>query len=93
MPIINKRRYKSGVTPRRSRRLAGADVEFPLNDMSRRTKKAMRSLDIIGENEGIDQQTLEEYGKLYGHSLPAEHVKALAALFGWAALEDVVGIS
>ena len=32
MPIINKRRYKSGVTLRCSRRLAGADVEFPLND-------------------------------------------------------------
>ena len=70
MLIINKRRYKSGVTPRRSRRLAGADVEFPLNDLSRRTKKkAMQSLDIIGENEGIEQQALDDYAKLFGHPL------------------------
>jgi hypothetical protein len=91
MPTINKRRYKSGVTPRRSRRLAGADVEFPLNDMSRRTKKkAMRSLDIIGENEGIDQQALDDYAKLFVHPLSVSQLQALAALFNWS-LPDGLG--
>jgi hypothetical protein len=29
----------------------------------------MRSLDIISENEGIDQQALDDYAKLFGHPL------------------------
>jgi len=89
MPIINKRRYKSGATPRRSRRLAGADVEFPLNDLNRRTKKAMRSLDIISENEGIDQQALDDYAKLFGHPLSDSQLQALAALFNWSLPDDL----
>jgi len=36
--------------------VAGAAAEFLPDDLIRRTKKkAMRSLDILGENEGIDQ--------------------------------------
>ena len=91
MPAINKRRYKSGVTPRRSRRLAGGDVEFPLNDMNTRTrKKAMRSLDIISENEGISQQALDDYAKLFVQPLSDSQLQALAALFNWS-LPDGLG--
>jgi hypothetical protein len=90
MPVINKRRYKSGVTPRRSRRLAGADVEFQLDDLSRRSKKkAMRSLNILGENEGIDQQAQDDYAKLFAHPLCDSHIHALAALFNWSMPEDL----
>jgi len=46
----------------------------------------MRALDIIGETEGIDQRSLEEYGMLFSRSssLIPTHVQAMAALFGWA---------
>jgi hypothetical protein len=69
VPAINKRRHKTlppGDTPRRSRRIAGVETEFGLNDLERRTKKrAMRTLELIEEHEGIDQQALDEYAKLF----------------------------
>jgi hypothetical protein len=43
----------------------------------------MRSLKIIGEQEGIDQQAQEEYVKLFEEPLSDSHVQALAALFKW----------
>ena len=51
----------------------------------------MRALDIIGETEGIDEQSLDEYSKLFSQSswLPDTHVQAMAALFGWATQEDI----
>jgi hypothetical protein len=71
-------------TPRCSRRIAGAQVEFRLGDLERRSKKkVMRSLQIIGEQDGIDQQTHDEYAKLFEKPLSAAHVQALAALFKW----------
>ena len=94
MPVINKRRYKSqlsGATPRRSRWLAGAAMEFPLNDLGGRTKKkAMRSLGILDENKGIDQQALDDYAKLFGQPLSDSQLQALAALFCWS-LPDELG--
>ena len=50
----------------------------------------MRALDLIGETEGIDQQSLEEYSRLFSSSckLPDTYVMALAALFGWAAPDE-----
>ena len=93
-PSINKRRGKilpSSATPRRSRRLAGAKIEFGLNDMERRTKKkAMRTLELIEEHEGIDQQALDEYSKLFTQPLPDSHVQALAALFNWSLPDALV---
>jgi len=87
-PAFNMRRGKtlsSGVTPRHSRRLAGAKTEFRLNDLERRMKKkAMRTLELIKEHEGIDQQALDEYTKLFTQPLPNSHVQALAALFNWS---------
>jgi hypothetical protein len=46
-----------GVTPWHSCRIAKAGVEFHMGDLTgRSTKRAMRSLGVIGENQGIDQQ-------------------------------------
>jgi len=93
VPTINKRRSKTlhpGYTSRRSRRLAGAKTEFGLNDLEGRTKKkAMRSLKLIEEHEGIDQLALDEYAKLFGQPLPDSHVQALAALFHWSLPENL----
>jgi hypothetical protein len=47
------------------------------------SKKAMRSLQIIGEHDGIDQQAQDEYAKLFKKPFSAAHVQALAALFKW----------
>ena len=52
-------------------------------------KKAMRSLDIISENEGIDQQVLDDYAKLFGHPLSDSQLQALAALFTWSLPDDL----
>jgi len=52
----------------------------------------MRALNIIGETEGIDQQSLDKYGKLFtsSSSLLHTHVQAMAALFGWATPDEDV---
>jgi hypothetical protein len=45
---------KTVSAPRRSRRVVGVGVEFNMQDLgSRATKKVMRSLHVISENEGI----------------------------------------
>jgi hypothetical protein len=51
---------------------------------SRSKKKVMLALDIIGETEGIDQQSLDKYSKLFtsASSLADTHVQAMSALFG-----------
>uniref|UniRef100_A0A0A9H0N5 Uncharacterized protein n=1 Tax=Arundo donax TaxID=35708 RepID=A0A0A9H0N5_ARUDO len=93
VPTINKRRVKTmppRQTPRRSRRLTGAQVEFKPDDLERRSKKqAMRSLQIIEEQDGIDQQAQDDYSKLFGHPLSDLHLQALAALFKWSIPEDL----
>ena len=50
----------------------------------------MRALNIIGETEGIDQRSIEEYSKLFTHtsSLPSTHVHAMAALLGLATPDE-----
>lgn len=57
---------------------------------ARNKKRVMRALDILGENEGISQQALEEYSKMFtqSSSLVNSHAQALAALFGWAIPEE-----
>ena len=77
--------------PRRSRRIAGAAPETPnTNIPSRQKRKVMRALGIIGQAEGIDQRSLEEYSKLFTSScaLVSTHVQAMAALFGWATPDE-----
>lgn len=52
--------------PRRSRRIAGVEPELPTGGAtSKYKKKVMIALDIIGETEGIDEQSLDEYSKLF----------------------------
>jgi hypothetical protein len=83
---IQHRKVKAlqqGQTPRRSHRIVGAAAEFKPGDLERSKKKVMRSLQIIGEQEGIDQQAQEEYAKLFQGPLSDSHVQALAALFKW----------
>jgi hypothetical protein len=38
--------------------------------------------------EVLEQDALEEYGRLFSKPLTQEHVAALAALFGWAIPAD-----
>lgn len=72
--------------PRRSRRVAGVGVEFNMQDLGRRSmKKAMATLHIISETEGISQEAIDAYAKLFSQPLSQCHVEALAALFGWSA--------
>ena len=52
-------------------------------------KKAMQALDIIDEHEGIDQQALDEYAKLFGQPLCESHIRALTALFNWILPADL----
>jgi hypothetical protein len=52
-------------TPRRSRHISGAGVEFLASDLTTRAKKrTMKALKIIGENGSIDQQA-EEYARIF----------------------------
>jgi hypothetical protein len=76
----------TGAPPRRSRRIAGVEPEVVnATSSTRNKKKVMRALDIPGETEGISQEALEQYSKLFTQSSPliGSHVQALAALFGW----------
>jgi hypothetical protein len=79
----------TGFMPCHSHRVAKAGVEFLMGDMPRRSiKKAMRSLRVIGENDGIDQQAQGEYARLFSKPLSATHLAALTVLFGWKSLEE-----
>lgn len=86
-PCSSKRRIRAAppdAPPRRNRRLAGvrADVSVEPNP-TRIKKRVMRALDFVGEHERIDQNALDNYTKTFRQMLPAEHLKALTALFGW----------
>jgi hypothetical protein len=77
--------------PRRSRRVAGAGVEFSMQDWGgRATKKAMKALQIITEDEGISQEALKAYAELFKHPLSQIQVEALSALFGWPTPPEVL---
>jgi hypothetical protein len=77
--------------PRRSRRIAGAGVEFNMHDWgSRATKQALRALHIISEAEGTSQEATEAYARVFKQPLSHSQVKALAALFGWTPPPDLV---
>ena len=88
---LRSRALTPAAPPRRSRRIAGAAPETPnTNIPSRQKRKVMRALGIIGQAEGIDQRSLEEYSKLFTSScaLVSTHVQAMAALFGWATPDE-----
>jgi hypothetical protein len=72
-------------TPWHSRRIAGAKVEFSLNELETRSKKkAMQAMKIINEQEGITEQATEDYVKLFGKLLTDAHLEAFARLFNWS---------
>lgn len=56
-----QRKQSAGPTPRCSRPIVGAPVEFKVGDLEQRSKKkVMRNLEIIGEHEGVDHQAQDE---------------------------------
>jgi phosphodiesterase/alkaline phosphatase D-like protein len=78
-----------GEASRQSRRLAGKKVEFGPEDLERRMKKkAMQAVDILTEHEGIDQQALDDYARLFGQALSDSHIRAFTALFNWSLPDD-----
>jgi hypothetical protein len=53
-------------TPRRSRRIAGMELDTPAGGASTRTKKkVMRALDLIGETAGIDQHKFRRVQQVF----------------------------
>ena len=88
---LRSRALTPAAPPRRSHRIAGAAPETPnTNIPSRQKRMVMRALGIIGQAEGIDQRSLEEYSKLFTSScaLVSTHVQAMAALFGCATPDE-----
>ncbi|CAD6239004.1 unnamed protein product [Miscanthus lutarioriparius] len=84
-PKPRARSHTFAAPPRRSRRIAGVGPESPSGAVpTRYRKRVMTVLNVVNENDGIHQDVLDAYGKLFGQPLPESHVQALAALFGWA---------
>ena len=48
----------------------------------------MQAMDILTEHEGIDQQALDDYARLFGQALFDSHIRALTALFNWSLPDD-----
>jgi hypothetical protein len=85
-----KSAQSSAVIPQRSCRLAGVGVQYDKQDLcSRFTKRVMKALKVIGDSEGISQQAIEDYLKVFSKELPLSHVEALAAFFGWAVPDEL----
>jgi hypothetical protein len=90
LPVRPGNDNSSAAPPRRSRRIAGIGVEFQSvfgDGQNRFRKKVMRALQVIDVNEGVSQEALQKYSRLFDQPLPPSHVQALAALFGWTAPE------
>jgi hypothetical protein len=49
----------------------------------------MKSLDIIGDQEGLNQQAQDDYAKLFKQPLSESHLQALTALFNWSLPEEL----
>jgi hypothetical protein len=64
------------IPPRCSRRIARIGVEnlAAFSDGQTRFKKVMRVLHVIDENEGIDQEALDRYNKLFDQPLSPSHI-------------------
>lgn len=95
MPHVQKRRKKTlllGTTPRRSRRIAGVDVESPVVVAEKPKRRVMRTLGIVDDDRvRVDQRALDNYAKLFRQSLSRGHIQTLAAHFGWVPPPDAVG--
>jgi hypothetical protein len=74
--------------PQRSRRIAGDKVEFNMSVPDTRSRKeALRAMGIIKEQEGITEQAMEDYVKLFANPLTDAHLEALTTLFNWSISE------
>jgi hypothetical protein len=83
-PPAPKRRKKtlpSDFVPRRSRRVANLP---PVTDHNAAVSVCCH-LGFADEEDSISAVSMEQYASMFGQTLTQEHLKALAALFGWDA--------
>jgi hypothetical protein len=86
-PAVQKRRRKQlppDFEPCRSSRLQKKGSRAPTAGVRMIHVDLARRLGLMQDKEVLEQDALEEYGRLFSKPLPHEHVAALAALFGWA---------
>jgi hypothetical protein len=86
-PAVQKRRRKQlppDFEPRRSSRLQKKGSRAPAAGVRSIRVDLTRRLGLMQDREVLEQDALEEYGRLFSKPLTQEHVAALAALFGWA---------
>jgi hypothetical protein len=90
IPYISKRRKKlvppPSEGPRRSRWIAGMDVEKPEVCPTHLKKRVMRALDLNVEEER--EHLDHDYAQRFCQHAISSHTRALAALFGWAPTEE-----
>jgi hypothetical protein len=70
-PCLNRTRQRARTpgAPRRSRRIDGVELETVAPaSLTKSKKKVVRVLDIIGQMEGISQEALDRYSKLFTQS-------------------------
>jgi hypothetical protein len=86
---------REGALPRRSRCLAGADVEKVMApaQVSKGKWRIANELGLLGgdPSESLSLEVLDNYAKVFGERLTDLQVKALAALFNWTIPEDLQG--
>jgi hypothetical protein len=90
-PATQKRRRKQtpkDFIPRRSNRLKKDGRGAPSTAVRKIRVDIARTLGILADQEGLAQEALDEYGRLFSKPLSQDHVAALAALFGWAIPEN-----
>jgi hypothetical protein len=90
-PATQKRRRKQtpkDFIPRRSNRLKKDGRGAPSTAVRKIRVDIARTLGIWADQEGLAQEALDEYGRLFSKPLTQDHVAALAALFGWAIPEN-----
>ena len=90
-PATQKRRRKQtpkDFIPRRSNRLKKDGRGAPSTAVRKIRVDIARTLGIWADQEGLAQEALDEYGRLFSKPLSQDHVAALAALFGWAIPEN-----
>ena len=66
------------------------DVETPEICPTHLKKHVMRALDMNVEDDKqhLDQQLLDDYAQRFCQHVTSSHTRALAALFGWAPIEE-----
>lgn len=91
-PDVPKRRAKQlppDFVPRRSGRLAKKGTGAPSAAVKQVQTELARRLGLVEDREVVGEAALEEYRQLFNRPLSQSHVRALAALFGWAPPDQV----